>query len=320
MPQGPRSTGRSQEADAERQRLAEARDHDVPWRRWGPYLSERQWGTVREDYSEDGDAWDYFSHDQARSRAYRWGEDGIAGISDDEQRLCFALALWNGTRSDPQGAAVRPDQRRGESRRGREGVLLLPRLDADALLHAVPLQVPAGGLPVRRPRRRRTARGAAPSPSTSCSTPASSTTTATSTCSSSTPRQSPEDIADPDHASTTAVPSRPSSTCCRRSGSATRGRGAATTARPAMRRAWSDGRQRHRRSRIPISATTLPATARAPARCCSPRTRPTRERLFGAPNRTPYVKDGINDYVVHGRRDAVESERDGHQGRGALPR
>ncbi len=68
----------------------------MPWRKWGPYLSERQWGTVREDYSEGGDAWNYFTHDQARSRAYRWGEDGLAGISDDQQRLCFALALWNG--------------------------------------------------------------------------------------------------------------------------------------------------------------------------------------------------------------------------------
>src|SRR6059036_3581065 len=66
------------------------------WKSWGPYLSERQWGTVREDYSQDGNAWDYFSHDQARSRAYRWGEDGLAGISDDQQYLCFALALWNG--------------------------------------------------------------------------------------------------------------------------------------------------------------------------------------------------------------------------------
>jgi hypothetical protein len=77
-------------------RLREAREQSVPWRKWGPYLSERQWGTVREDYSENGDAWNYFSHDQARSRAYRWGEDGLAGISDDEQRLCFALGLWNG--------------------------------------------------------------------------------------------------------------------------------------------------------------------------------------------------------------------------------
>jgi hypothetical protein len=81
---------------AERARLWEARDKSVPWRKWGPYLSERQWGTVREDYSENGDAWSYFSHDQARSRAYHWGEDGLAGLSDDHQRLCFALALWNG--------------------------------------------------------------------------------------------------------------------------------------------------------------------------------------------------------------------------------
>jgi len=80
----------------EQQRLEEAKSDRAPWRRWGPYLSERQWGTVREDYSPNGTAWDYLSHDQARSRAYRWGEDGIAGFSDDHQRLCLALALWNG--------------------------------------------------------------------------------------------------------------------------------------------------------------------------------------------------------------------------------
>jgi hypothetical protein len=80
----------------EQTRLEAARDHKAPWKKWGPYLSERQWGTVREDYSEGGDAWGYFSHDQARSRAYRWGEDGLAGISDDQQRLCFAIAMWNG--------------------------------------------------------------------------------------------------------------------------------------------------------------------------------------------------------------------------------
>ena len=77
-------------------RLEETRKGTSNWRKWGPYLSERQWGTVREDYSENGDAWNFFTHDQARSRAYRWGEDGIAGISDDKQHLCFALALWNG--------------------------------------------------------------------------------------------------------------------------------------------------------------------------------------------------------------------------------
>jgi hypothetical protein len=80
----------------EQKRLAEVRAGRLAWKRWGPYLSERQWGTVREDYSDTGDAWNYFTHDQARSRAYRWGEDGLGGISDDHQRLCFALALWNG--------------------------------------------------------------------------------------------------------------------------------------------------------------------------------------------------------------------------------
>lgn len=80
----------------EQDRLQETREQTIPWKKWGPYLSERQWGTVREDYSDDGNAWDYFSHDMARSRAYRWGEDGLGGISDDHQILCFALALWNG--------------------------------------------------------------------------------------------------------------------------------------------------------------------------------------------------------------------------------
>src|SRR5262245_50764422 len=89
---GPRPT----EGDvAEQKRLNDARERRAPWKRWGPYLSERQWGTVREDYSQDGNAWNYFSHDHSRSRAYRWGEDGIAGLSDDKQRLCFALAFWN---------------------------------------------------------------------------------------------------------------------------------------------------------------------------------------------------------------------------------
>src|SRR5215217_5294635 len=80
----------------EHSRLEEAQGQKVLWKKWGPYLSERQWGTVREDYSEHGEAWDYFPHDHARSRVYRWGEDGIAGISDDMQRICFSVAMWNG--------------------------------------------------------------------------------------------------------------------------------------------------------------------------------------------------------------------------------
>jgi hypothetical protein len=86
----------SKHATTEATRLAEAREQKIPWKKWGPYLSERQWGTVREDYSDNGDAWNFFTHEHARSRAYRWGEDGLAGFSDDKQQLCFALALWNG--------------------------------------------------------------------------------------------------------------------------------------------------------------------------------------------------------------------------------
>jgi hypothetical protein len=91
--------GRAAETEprsAERKRLAQCTPHDLAWKRWGPYLSERQWGTVREDYSANGDVWGYFPHDHARSRAYRWGEDGLAGFCDHEQRLCLSLALWNG--------------------------------------------------------------------------------------------------------------------------------------------------------------------------------------------------------------------------------
>ena len=92
----PNETSAERAKTAEELRLDAAREQGLSWRQWGPYLSERQWGTVREDYSENGDAWNYFTHDQARSRAYHWGEDGLAGFSDDHQRLCFALALWNG--------------------------------------------------------------------------------------------------------------------------------------------------------------------------------------------------------------------------------
>src|SRR5207247_2019776 len=90
---------RTRRPGAEQRRLEEANASLLPWKGGGPYLSERQWGTVREDYSDTGEAWEYFPHDHARSRAYRWGEDGIAGISDDKQRLCFAIALWNGADS-----------------------------------------------------------------------------------------------------------------------------------------------------------------------------------------------------------------------------
>ncbi len=99
MPQNPETEKLQEPSTSETLRLQEASAGKKAWKKWGPYLSERQWGTVREDYSQDGNAWDYFTHDQARSRAYHWGEDGLAGISDDQQLLCFSVALWNG--NDP---------------------------------------------------------------------------------------------------------------------------------------------------------------------------------------------------------------------------
>jgi hypothetical protein len=83
----------------EQRRLQECKEGKIQWKKWGPYVTDRQWGTVREDYSENGTAWEFVSHDAARSKAYRWGEEGIAGISDDQQLLCFAIALWN--KKDP---------------------------------------------------------------------------------------------------------------------------------------------------------------------------------------------------------------------------
>ena len=119
------------------------------WKLWGPYLSERQWGTVREDYSPDGDAWDYFPHDHARSRAYRWGEDGLAGFCDDQQRLCLALALWNGR--DPILKERLFGLTNGEGNHGEDVKELYYYLDATPthsyLKYA--LQVPAARVPLR---------------------------------------------------------------------------------------------------------------------------------------------------------------------------
>ena len=122
MPSGIGSAGKTDSQtsiNAERARLEEVVQKNKPWRRWGTYLSERQWGTVREDYSAYGSAWDYFPHDHARSRAFRWGEDGIAGLCDEGQHLCLAARAMERERPDPQGAVIRPDQQPGKSRRGR---------------------------------------------------------------------------------------------------------------------------------------------------------------------------------------------------------
>ena len=130
-------------------RLAESGARRKHWKRWGPYLSERAWGTVREDYSPHGNAWQYLPHDHARSRAYRWNEDGLAGISDRRQMICFALALWNERDPILKERIFGLNWKRRQSRRGREGILLLSRQHAFALLHEVSLQIPASGVSLR---------------------------------------------------------------------------------------------------------------------------------------------------------------------------
>ena len=154
----------------------------------------------------DGEAWDFFPHDHARSRAYRWGEDGSGRRLRRRARGCAsALALWNGVRPVPQGAGVRAGQRRGQPRRGRQGPLVAPRRGADELVVVVALPLPAGGVPLRRARSTQPRADGRRSASSSSSTPASSTTTATGSSRSTTPRPT-------------------STTCACASGSATPGR------------------------------------------------------------------------------------------------
>ncbi len=178
-------SGRSRKESAELERLEAGSEWDAPWRRWGPYLSERQWGTVREDYSQDGDAWNHFTHEHARSRAYHWGEDGLAGFSDLKQRLCFALALWNG--KDPILKERLFGLNNAEGNHGEDVKEYYSYLDSTPT-HSYMKWLCS----TRRPRSRtrtswtqmRVAR--ARTSSTSSSTPACSTTPATSTCSSNT--------------------------------------------------------------------------------------------------------------------------------------
>ena len=136
--------------NAERTRLEAQRDGREDWRLWGPYLAERAWGTVREDYSPHGTAWEYFDHDQARSRAYRWNEDGIGRHLRRAAAPVLRARAVERPRSDPQGACIRAHRQPGQPRRGREGVLLLPRRHALPQLDALPLQVSAGRVPVWR--------------------------------------------------------------------------------------------------------------------------------------------------------------------------
>ena len=275
---------------AEQSRLEEARTKSAPWKLWGPYLSERQWGTVREDYSEGGNAWDYFSHDHARSRAYRWGEDGLAGICDERQRLCFALSMWNG--KDPILKERLFGLTNAEGNHGEDVKEYYFYLDStpDALVHALPVQVPAGRLSVRRPGSHQPHAGS------------QSVRVRTDRHRRVRPgpllrrvRRVRQGLArgypDPLHGSQPRTGRRPPSTSCRGCGSATSGPGMP------MRSARRSRRLRIARARASSGPSTrgwarATSTARGTPRCCSPRTRRTRSGSSGHRTSRPTSRTG----------------------------
>ena len=282
-------------------------DDGGAWRRWGPYLSERAWGTVREDYSADGEAWTFFPHDHARSRAYRWSEDGLGGICDADQRLCLAFAFWNGQRPDPQGAHLRADGREGNH--GEDAKEYWWYLDST---------------PTHSWMRWRYVYPQRPSPTRTCSR-----------VNARRGRDEPEyELLDtgafdddrywdierrlregragrplhaPDRVRNAGPRRRRRCTCCRPCGSATAGRGT-----PARRAGRSRGRTGASWPATPRSATMTLAGDGAPeALFCDNET--NTRRLWGAAA-PPYPKDGINDHVVGGAA-TVEPGPHGDQGR-----
>ena len=293
---------------AEHERLAEGRQGTKRWKKWGPYLSERAWGTVREDYSPDGNAWEYFPHDQARSRAYRWGEDGLAGISDDQQRLCFALALWNG--HDPILKERMFGLTGAEGNHGEDLKEYYFYLDATPthsymkMLYKYPQRAfpYADLLATNRSRSRQ-------EPEYELLDTGIFAENRYFDVFVEYAKAGAEDILIRITAAT-AGPSRPSCTSCPRSGFATRGVGAIPT-KPARARSCGG-------SAKPVMAYMAASLAehealgvmfwlRIGARAAVYRERNQSVALYGIPNPTPFVKDGINDYVVAG--DSMASTR-----------
>ena len=210
---------------AEAARLRDSAERRVHWKRWGPYLSERAWGTVREDYSADGDAWHYFPHEHARSRAYRWNEDGLAGICDRHQFICFALALWNGR--DPilkerLFGLTGPQGNHGED--VKEYYFYLDSTPTHSYMKSL-YKYPQAAFPYARLVEENARRGRDDAGVRAARHRASSTAIATSTCSSSTPRRRSRTSLIRITVENRGPDAGATSTCCRRSGSGTAGRG-----------------------------------------------------------------------------------------------
>ncbi len=295
---------------AEQQRLEDARDQGVAWRKWGPYLSERQWGTVREDYSDSGDAWDYFTHDQARSRAYRWGEDGLGGISDDQQRLCFALALWNG--KDPILKERLFGLTNSEANHGEDVKEYYFYLDSTPThsymkyLYKYPQAAyPYGGL-IETNRRRSRHEFEYELLDTGVFDHDRYFDVFVEYA-----KASPEDVLiqitvhnrGPEPATLHVLPTLWFRNVWSWGGEASR---------PVLRQAQSATGGVIAASHPELGERLFHAEGAAALLFTENET--NNERLFSAPNRTPYVKDGIDRYIVHGERDAVNPEKDGDEG------
>jgi hypothetical protein len=296
------------ETTVEGRRLQEAREGSVPWKRIGPYLSERQWGTVREDYSEGGDAWRYFTHEQARSRAYRWGEDGLAGISDDRQRLCFALALWNGR--DPILKERLFGLSNGEGNHGEDVKEYYFYLDSTPTHSYMKFlyKYPQAAFPYDDLVATNGRRGRGEFEYELLDT----------------------GVFDEDRYFDVFVEYAKASANDILVQISVHNRGPAPAELHVLptlwfRNTWSEGdgtekpllRQVANSSNPAVVEAVHPEMGRAHLYCDAPvpmlftENETNTERLFGVPNRTPYVKDGINELVVHGRADAVNPDRRG---------
>ena len=295
---------------AEHNRLVEQRAGTANWRRWGPYLSERAWGTVREDYSADGDAWNYFPHDQARSRAYRWNEDGLGGFCDDKQTICLAVALWN--EQDPilkerMFGLTNLQGNHGED--VKEYYFFLdgtPTHSYMKMLYKYPqVAYPYGEL-VQVNGQRYAGRTRIRTIRCACVTPSSPIVT--STCSSSMPKPTQKTSSAVLRPSI-AAPIRRRFTSCRTCGIATSGRG--SRARCGPRSMPIGPGAAHTEHEVLGERWWYARADDRPLDLLFTENETNVERLYHVPNTSPYVKDGINDAVVNGtlRADRVNAQQ-----------
>jgi Glycosyl hydrolase family 63 C-terminal domain len=300
-------------ADAEGRRLAEDARREKNWKRWGPYVSERQWGTVREDYSPDGSGWEYFPHDHARSRAYRWGEDGLLGVCDREQRLCFALALWNGRDPILKERLFGLGGREGNHGEDvKEAYFYLDSTPTHSYMKAL-YKYPLREFPYDRLVEENRRRGFADPELELADTGAFDDDRYVDVFAEYA-KASPDDVLvritlanrGPEEASLHVLP-----TLWFRNTWSWGRTGEAYWSRPRLEQA-APGRVRAEHETL--GAFVLDAASgpggEAPEIVFTDN-ETNFDRLFGAPNPGPYVKDAFHEYVVHGRREAVNPARTG---------